>query len=195
LAGLDLLIANAAFDLIQGVLQSLSTSTETALTSQMKNKMLAPGLTLFISILESSFKSSQFLTNELIIQDAYVYEVHFSIKEGESVVRLSDLEAYEDAKQTARHSITRIDKAIEGLTLGDNLDAYIRKVDMYDAILDAWIKRLGDLSAKIAALSGKPPAPPAAARRDMVGGALPREDDEAIPYLREKVRAILAAHY
>ncbi len=195
LGGLELLVANAAFDLIQGVLQSLGTSTSTNISAETKNKAVAPGLMLFVSVLESSFKSTDFFNSELIVQNIYVYEVHFSIKEGQAVSHLSDLQSYEDQKQTIRNSIKLIDDRVGKLVPGDDLDAYTLALNKLNTILDALDTRLGLIDGRIKQLTGAPVAAAAYAIHPMHAmPPMPKVDGQAIPYLKQKCERILAAN-
>ncbi|MDZ8051642.1 MAG: hypothetical protein RMX68_006070 [Aulosira sp. ZfuVER01] len=80
IAKLDEYIAAKAFDVISGILQSFMASTEVTAKREIKSEPLAPGLTLFVGILECGYQSQSFFQNEIITQDFYIYAVRYSAK-------------------------------------------------------------------------------------------------------------------
>ena len=56
-------------------------------------------MTLFIGVENNSYSSKQFFRDEKIIQTLFVFRVFYSIKEGVSQSKLTDLQLYEDQKE------------------------------------------------------------------------------------------------
>lgn len=197
----ELLIATAAFSLITGILGSLGESLQTKITRETKNRQVLPGIMIFVSVIENSFKDTGYFSNESILENVYVYEVHFSEKELLAVGHLADMAAYEDEKAVIRKQIEKIDKAAADLPVGSTdaeVDKYIKMTTKFNTILDGLNKRLEAMMKKYAtgrgtALNKMAAAAPAAAPAAMPIAALPR-GPEAIPYLQQKAAAILAAH-
>ncbi|EDW1732853.1 hypothetical protein S726_005044 [Salmonella enterica subsp. enterica] len=101
----ELYIFNEAFTIINGILASFKNTTSTSVELKTDAKPVAPGIMLFISVMENSFSRSDFFNNELIVQNAYYFKACYSLKEGESVSKISDLQAYEDQKQSYRNQL------------------------------------------------------------------------------------------
>jgi hypothetical protein len=153
LSAFDLLIASAAFEVIQGILTALGSSTKTEVTKLEKNKKVAPGVNLFIAVLDSSYQRSTFLDNQLIVQNMYVFEVHYSTQEGLIDAKRSTLQTYMDEKEIWIGQIGKIGEAVEKLTPGDDLDKYQLQINQYDKILDTFNDKLQKLDAEIVKLA------------------------------------------
>jgi prefoldin subunit 5 len=78
--------------------------------------------------------------------------------------------------------------------LGDDLDAFQAQINKFNGVLDSFNKRLGDLDKTLQALSGAKSTLTRAASPSRVEAPMPRSLDQAIPYLKRKCEAILAAH-
>lgn len=156
MTNLDLLIANAAFDAIQGLLTSAGSKTETGISIKTDEKLLAPGMTLFITVMENSYNRKDFFSNESIIQTLFLFDVRFSIKEGKAVSKLNDLQAYENQKQTLRNQLQKVDKECD--KLDPSADNYLTLLAKFTGISDTLNTRLDAIDKKlqdIALLAGK----------------------------------------
>lgn len=154
MTNLDLLIANAAFDAVQALLTSVGSTTSTSISVKSDEKMLAPGMTLFITVVENAYSSKSFFSNETIIQNLFLFEVRFSIKEGKAMSRLSDLQAYENQKQSMRNLLTKIDAAVA--ELDPDKDDFLTSLAKYTAtsdILNTRLKAIDDKLQEIASSS------------------------------------------
>jgi hypothetical protein len=197
----ELLIASAAFSIITGILGSLGESLTTKTTRETKNKQVSPGINLFISVIENSFKYKGYFNDESILENVYVYEVHFSEKELLAVGHMNDLAAYEDQKAKIRKQIEKIDIASVNLPLGsteEDLDKFTKMTTRYNGLLDALNKQLEELMKKYAPTGkavalGNTAAGVAVAPAPVRMAAMPK-GPEAIPYIQQKAAAILAAH-
>ncbi|EKS5642453.1 hypothetical protein QCA22_004996 [Salmonella enterica] len=143
----ELYIFNEAFTIINGILASFKNTTSTSVELKTDAKPVAPGIMLFISVMENSFSRSDFFNNELIVQNAYYFKVCYSLKEGESVSKISDLQAYEDQKQSYRNQLIKIDDVISSLEV-TNKD-YLVTFQKYSNIAEMLNKQLKIISDKI----------------------------------------------
>lgn len=150
MANLDLLIANAAFDAVQSLLSSVGSSTETNITVKSDIRPLAPGLTLFITVAENSFHRKDFFTDKTIVQNLFIFDARFSIKEGQAVSHLSDLQAYENQKQSFRTQLQKVDSSVEALD--PVADDYLDRLAKFNAISDTLNERLDLIDQKLQAM-------------------------------------------
>lgn len=140
-------IANAAFDIVQGIVSSFNNTTSMSVERKVASKPIAPGMTLFIGVENNSYSSKQFFTDEKIIQTLFVFRVFYSIKEGVSQSKLTDLQLYEDQKEIYRRKIATFGK------LMDNLDPtapdFTENIIKYENTADIMYQRLEKLNSKI----------------------------------------------
>lgn len=147
MSNLDLLISNAAFDAVQSLLTSAGSRTETSINIKTDEKILAPGMTLFITVMDNSYRRKDFFRNDTILQTLFMFDVRFSIKEGQAVSKLSDLQSYEDQKQVMRNKLKQINDAVD--KLDPTLIEDRQNILMYAGISDDLNKRLKKLNSKI----------------------------------------------
>lgn len=150
------LIASAAFNIVQSLLIGFTNETKTDVMYKVDVKPLAPGLTLFIGAANNIYSHAEFFKNETIIQNMFVYKVYFSIKEGEYTSKLSDLEAYETEKQALRKNIEAISSAIVKLDVVS--ENYLAKLATYTMITEQLNNNLKNISKKIQKLITPAPA-------------------------------------
>lgn len=174
MGNLELLVANAAFDAVQGILSTISTKMTTEVSVKEDIKVLAPGLTLFVTVMENSYSSKAFLDNESILQTFFIFDARFSIAQGNAQSRLQDLQAYEEVKQSMRQQLVGIAKKIADLDVSN--DTYERDFARFNSILDS----LNDRLAKQDALMEKLREKPAAAMHATAPLGLPRTTDERL---------------
>lgn len=147
----ELYIANAAFDIIQGIMSSFSNSTTTSVETKFDGKPLSPGLTLFIAVANNSYRHNSFFSNETITQSIFVFKVYYSIKEGATQSKLSDLESYENQKASYRKQIKKIDERVEQLDVFS--ENYLQELTKYENIADRLNERLQKIDEEIKHLS------------------------------------------
>lgn len=147
----ELYIANAAFEVIQGIIGSFGSITSTSVMAKAESKPLAPGLTLFIGVLNNAYSSSSFFKNEKIVQNIFVYKIWYSIQEGQRQSQLSDLEAYENQKVVFRQKLNQLNGVIMKLDiLGSD---YLDKMKVYNTLIDATYGQLKAIDQKISELT------------------------------------------
>jgi len=102
-------------------------------------------------VVENAYSSKSFFSNETIIQNLFLFEVRFSIKEGKAMSKLSDLQAYENQKQSMRNQLTKIDAAVEKLdpTADDFLTSLAKFASISD-VLNTRLKAIDDKLQQIA---------------------------------------------
>jgi len=199
MAGIDLMIATAAFSVIQGILQSLGASMQTEITWDKTSKRVAPGLTIFVAVLENSFKNTDIFSTDTIVENAYIQKVYFSVKDGVAYNKMQDLNLYSEEAEGVRHTIRGLIALSAKLPMPEDpdlLDGWNLKMNKINTTMDGFNKRMEEIGAKIVALGGKPPAP---ATRAMAArpalGAMPRDHAQAVEYLRQKGLAILGENH
>ena len=140
-------IANAAFDVVQGIVSSFNNSTSISVERKVASKPIAPGMTLFIGVENNAYSSKQFFTDEKIIQTLFVFRVFYSIKEGVSQSKLTDLQLYEDQKEIYRRKIAIFGKLMDRLDPTD--PSFTENIIKYENTADIMYQRLEKLNSKI----------------------------------------------
>lgn len=139
--GRELFIANAAFDIIQGIMGSFSSKTTTSVESKMDGKPLSPGMTLFVGVMNNVYSRKDFFRNEKIAQSLFIFRVFYSIQEGQRVSKLNDLEAYENQKVAFRNSLKQISDAVMKLdVLSDDYMPMVRKLNERAECINTMLK-------------------------------------------------------
>lgn len=147
MADLELLITSAAFSLIEGVLEAFTSGTQTSIQTKYDVKELAPGLTLFICVVENQYHRKDFLSDNTIIQNAYVFDTRFSIKQGGDVAKFNQMTSL-IAQQDALEAIAAKCNAALG-DLDPTADDFEVKEAKYLAIQDNANLRVALLQSKI----------------------------------------------
>ena len=147
MTNLNLLIANAAFDVVQGLLVSLGSKTSTGVSAKSDMKPLAPGLKLFITVLENTYHRQDFFQNDSIVQNVFIFDCRFSVKEVKAESKFSDSQYYEDQKTAIRNQMAAVVKSIE--KLDPTADDYPLLVAKYWKIAEVWNTQLGAIDEKL----------------------------------------------
>lgn len=158
MAHMQTLIATAAFTAIQGMMLAFTAKTETSLQSQATVKELAPGLTLFLCIIENRFKNSTFFTNNMIVQTVYVYDVRFSVQQAGDLAEFNQVQALISEQATITNYINQCNAALKQLTVtaGDFEEKHTR----FTKLLNGFNDDLEHLQARIDKLTDQPSLPP-----------------------------------
>ncbi|WP_204326023.1 trypsin-like serine peptidase [Sulfitobacter sediminilitoris] len=149
MADLRLYVLGKAFEAIQGILQVFSTSSKAETHEKYSIDLVAPGMTMFMSIKTASYENSGFFSNQVISQYYYVFKVYFSNKQAGDISKYNDLLAYEDLKAAYRNKIKVLANIID-----DPLTTF-EAVTQLDGQLEFYSKKLVDIQAKIDELSAK----------------------------------------
>lgn len=145
MSDLELLIAQTAFQSIQGILESFTSSTKTELMSNRKVIPLSPGLTLFIDIIENNIEQTKFFQSDLICQNFYLYTARYSIAEGKNIINFNQLQALADLQAGYNVQEKKIAKLIS------NLDPASDKWEEQETKYDKMIENIEASRVKIAA--------------------------------------------
>ena len=151
MSNLQLLIANTAFNAIQGILESFTSTTKTELMSNSKVVPLSPGLTLFLYIIENNMQESRFFKNEMICQNFYLYECRYSLAEGKSIINFNQLSALADIEAAYNQQEAKLATAIAACDPLD--DKFLEKETKFAVILKTIENNRADVTEKIKALA------------------------------------------
>ena len=142
IAGVNELIAGAAFDAVQGLLRGVSSRTSIETKSQFATRPLAPGLTLFISVVENGYDKKHFFGTESIVQTIFVFDARYSLAEGKKQAEMTGLMALSNLLEAFAQQLAKV--SLE-----------ITKVDIMDEQYDFRMDRLENISERIKTQMGK----------------------------------------
>ncbi len=94
LTGRELLIANAAFGVIQGIMSGFSNKAEAAVEHKYEGKPISSGMTLFIGVENSTYNRKDFFTKDYIVKTIYHFKVFYSLNEGQEELTHNLLDLY-----------------------------------------------------------------------------------------------------
>lgn len=149
--GREAYIASEAFEVVQAIVGTFSSTTTTSVEQKVDAKPIAPGMTMFIGVENNAYTSSSFLKSEKIIQTLFVFKVCYSIAEGKQQSALSDLQMYEDQKQRFREIINQLgDKEME-LDIDDpdydeKFNKLADRVELMTKRMDVITQKIGELT-------------------------------------------------
>ncbi|WP_416773116.1 hypothetical protein ACMGT0_14250 [Pseudomonas sp. RHF3.3-3] len=158
MSNLDVLISNAAFDTVQGLLTRSGSPTEDLVTIKADKRTLAPGITLFMTVLESACGRKDFFNNEPIVQTHFLFDIRFSLREGRALNRVNDLQTYQDQRQFTLQQIMKIAGAVDALN--PTADDYLLLLAKYAAISGSLLSRLSSIDRKLKGISPRATAAP-----------------------------------
>jgi hypothetical protein len=150
---MTLLITSAAFNAIQGIMATFATSTQTSVQKDFSTKELAPGLTLFLCVIDNQYHRSDFLTNNTILQTGYLFDVRFSIQQAGSIANFNQVQSLIAEQSTSQQLLAKFDQALGALDVtADNFDA---KSAQYNESMGKLNAQISDLQKGIQALIQK----------------------------------------
>jgi|GEM_PF-7077775 hypothetical protein len=150
MAGIDLLIASAAFDAIQGILTTFTSKTSTEIVSNYTQKDLVPGLSLFVTVMEDMYHRSDFFTGETIIQNFYIFDAKFSVSRGADIAKFHMLETLINQQVAIESQANKMSERIAALDV--NRTDYEAAFEKLTQTLDMQNKYVEKLQAQIDAL-------------------------------------------
>lgn len=162
MGGMEALITSAAFEAIEGVLEAFTSGTQTSVQKKYDVKELAPGLTLFLCVIENQYHRSDFVSDNTIVQNAYVFDTRFSIKQGADIARfdeMTNLKAQQDAQEAMATKCNALLVALDPAA-----DDYEVKAAKYEGIQAQANVNVEKLRAAIEALLEKKALAAAAAK-------------------------------
>jgi hypothetical protein len=96
MSNLGLMVMNKAFAAIQGILQAFATESSYKGSAIQRTEVIAPGLTLFISIRSDVWRSKGFFNNDSIAQYLFVIRSQFSLKQAGDLANYNALVGYQE---------------------------------------------------------------------------------------------------
>jgi hypothetical protein len=150
MAGIDLLIASAAFDAIQGILTTFTSKTSTEIVSNYTQKDLVPGLSLFVTVMEDMYHRSDFFSGETIIQNFYIFDAKFSVSRGADIAKFHMLETLINQQVAIESQANKMSERIAALDV--NRTDYEAAFEKLTQTLDMQNKYVEKLQAQIDAL-------------------------------------------
>lgn len=149
---MEVLIASAAFTAVEGILEAFTSGTQTTVQKQFDIKELAPGLTLFICVIENQYHRSDFVSDNTIIQNGYVFDTRFSIAQGGDVAKFNQMTSL-IAQQNSQEVIAgKCNTALNNLDV--TADDFDLKSTKYEAIAEKANAQVQVLQAEIDKLRG-----------------------------------------
>ena len=149
LANLNLLVLSRAYQAIQGILQTFATESSFRGKTLTKTELVAPGMSVFISIRSDVWRNKGFFNNDSIAQYLFIVKSFFSIEQAGDLSKFNDLLAYEELKAAWR---TRIYALAE--TIADPKTPFSALAEL-DQQLGFYSEKLADIQAKINELQTK----------------------------------------
>ncbi|MBD1945428.1 hypothetical protein H6F50_24280 [Coleofasciculus sp. FACHB-712] len=153
MSDMTLLITSAAFNAIQGIMATFTSGTQTSVQQDFATKELAPGLTLFVCVIENQYHRSDFLNNNTILQTGYVFDTRFSIEQAGELAKFNQVQSLIAEQNTSETLISKFDAALIGLDV--TADDYDAKYTKYQGNLDKLNARIADLKDLIDKLKAK----------------------------------------
>lgn len=151
MADMDLLIASAAFDIIQGILTGFTAQANASIVHNFSQKEVAPGLSLFVTVMENEYHRSDFFSDQRIVQNFYIFDCRMSLKRASSIATFNQIQALMNQEAAFQTQTDLIAGKIAAVDVNrDDYDAAIQKLN---ATLEKLNKFIDDLRIKIKALS------------------------------------------
>ena len=147
MSDMTLLITSAAFNAVQGIMATFTSGSQTSIQKNFDTKELAPGLTLFMCVIENQFHRSDFLSDNTILQSGYVFETMFSIKQAGDIAKFNQVQSLIAQQDATEGLIGKFDTALQALDV--TADDYDTKSTKYQASLDKLNAQNDKLKAEI----------------------------------------------
>lgn len=112
LENLSLMVVSKAFSAIQGILQTFATESSYKGQSITKVEVVAPGITVFISIRSDIWKNRGFFNNDSIAQYLFIVRSFFSLEQAGDMSKINDVQVYEELKESFRIRISALSEKI-----------------------------------------------------------------------------------
>jgi hypothetical protein len=149
---MTLLITSAAFNAIQGIMASFTTGTQTSVQKDFATKTLAPGLTLFLCVIDNQYHKSEFLSDNTILQTGYIFETRFSIQQAGDIANFNQVQALIAEQGASQALLAKFDTALTKLDVDDDFDVkyakYNASMEMLNTQVSTLHKQIDDLRQK-----------------------------------------------
>ncbi len=143
---LTLLISTAAFNAVNGVLNTIDFTTSTSIQKQSATKVLAPGLTLFLCIIDNQYSKAEYLKGNTIVQTGYVFDSRYSVTEANRIGKFNLVQSLINEMSTMTELASKLSDAISNLD--PTSDAYDAEYSKLTGRQDTLNKRAADLQKK-----------------------------------------------
>jgi len=147
MAGMEFIIASAAFDIIQGILTSFTTSTNASIVHNFAQKELVPGLSLFVTVMENQYQRNDFFTNQVIIQNFYIFDARFSIKRAADIAKFNQVQSLITQQASLEAGVEKVSNIISELDA--SADNYLDQLKIQQNKLDSLNGKIEGLGTKI----------------------------------------------
>ncbi|MCG2616168.1 hypothetical protein LZZ85_17860 [Terrimonas sp. NA20] len=149
MSNLGLMVMNKAFSAIQGILQAFATESSYKGSAIQRIEVIAPGLTLFISIRSDVWRSKGFFNNDSIAQYLFVIRSQFSLKQAGDLADYNALIGYQEVHSAF---VTRL-KALAKV-IADPATPYRALLELEEE-MGYYAEQISELQAMINALSSE----------------------------------------
>lgn len=149
LSNLNLLVLNRSFEAVQGILQTFATESSYKGKAITRVEVVAPGMTIFISIRSDVWRSRGFFNNDEIAQYLFIVRCFFSLEQAGDISKYNDLMAYEALKSSFRTRMLALSQ-----TISSPSTPFSALVEL-DTQLGYYADQIGKIQAKIDALQKK----------------------------------------
>ena len=150
MGGTELIIAAAALDVVQSILSSFSSSTQTDIVKDVRQKDLLPGLSLFITVMENQYRRNDFFGNEMIIENFYIYDVRMSAQRAADIAKMNRLNGLIYQQQVQIDAASNVSAQIP--KLDPARPDYLEAFQKLTAIVDGINKSIDKIAEQIKAL-------------------------------------------
>ncbi|MBN8865556.1 MAG: hypothetical protein J0H92_19430 [Sphingobacteriales bacterium] len=149
LDNLSLLLVSKAFSVIQGILETFATESSYKGQSITKVEVVAPGITLFVSIRSDVWKNRGFFNNDSIAQYLFIVRSYFSLQQAGDISKINDIQAYEELKTAFRIRISALSDRIA------NPETPFSAMEELDQELGFYANKLSEIQGMIESLETK----------------------------------------
>ena len=157
LAGMEGLIAEAAFAGVQALLGGLTSSTSTSVMSNTTYKQVAPGLFLFMTTVSNKYSHSSFFNNEIINETIYVFSGYSSKQAMEAVAGMKVTElllnGYTDLATTDAILLSKITDRLQ--QLDPTAPNFLATYEQFNKLADTLSEKIKQIKLKIDQLHDK----------------------------------------
>jgi hypothetical protein len=145
-----LLIESAAFNAINGILSTIDYSTQTSIQKQTATKEIAPGLTLFVCIIENVYSKQDFLSGQSIVQNGYIFDSRYSLTEGAKLAQFDTMQSLIDEQNAMTNQAAKLSTVISNLDPASS--TYMTSFQTYTTMINTINDAAEALLTKINAL-------------------------------------------
>lgn len=155
IGSVNTIIANAAFNVVQSLLRSVGSRTSVETKASQQSVPLAPGIRLFIAVVENSYDKTSFFGSDSIMQTLFVFTARYSLKEGKKQNEMAGLQGLSDLAAAYVSQLKQLSTEIAKLDIMD--PEYFERMDRLERIQARIKLYLNKIDDEIAKLGGATP--------------------------------------